>query len=55
MAVSGVAFFFAHVFATLQVKKSAFCSSDSFNLYVNNTCDNLAIEESFYLLVIMDK
>ena len=47
MAVSGVAFFFALVFASLQVKKTAFCSSDSFNLYLNNTFDNLVIKETF--------
>eukprot|EP00112_Aurelia_sp_Birch-Aquarium-sp1_P015555 Seg346.1 transcript_id=Seg346.1/GoldUCD/mRNA.D3Y31 product="hypothetical protein" protein_id=Seg346.1/GoldUCD/D3Y31 len=48
MAVRAVACFFALVvFATFQVKKFAFCSSDSFNLYLNNTGDNLVIKESF--------
>ena len=55
MAVSGVVFFFALVFASLQVKTTAFCSSDSFNLYLNNTFDNLVIKENFHLLVNMDQ
>ena len=33
--------------AVFQIKKFAFCSSDSFNLYINHAETNLVIKESF--------
>ena len=52
MAVKSVACFLALVFPTFQVKKFAFCSSDSFTLYLNNTGDNLVIKESYICVSI---